>query len=254
MSIISLLFNGDFGNCVIQYLHARAYAERHGCELQIANTAYKAPEGKIWIGEAIFNLSEKRAEVDLPDRHDPDGPAPLQDGEINIRLNGYRQYQDAMIFSAAQARKWLTFRPEIQELLAGLPPIPNPSNIFHVRHGDYVAHGMPIVDRISYLRAAGDHGFNPLTFEFIEQETAASRVQIPQYPFLADFYRLMRATTLFRSNSSFAWVAALLNPNDIYAPLVHGKPRHREVPCEFVKGNWPALWDGDGIDRNMRTL
>jgi len=61
--------------------------------------------------------------------------------------------------------------------------------------------------------------------------------------FLPDFYRLMNAPILFRSNSSFSYWAAVLGDNNVvFAPIIEGLEGGREhdrVP--FVVGNRPRI-------------
>lgn len=249
MSLVTLYLNGNFGNQCMQVLHGLAYAERHGCELQLANVAYKAPEGKLWLGETIFDLKLRLTSHDLPDRNDPDGPSPLCDGEKNIRLNGYRQYQDAIIYTAAQARKWLRFRPEVEDILTTLGSLPE--KVFHVRHGDFLAHGMVVVSRESYAKEAERYGYSPADFLTIEESTSAEREQKfgPELTFLCDFHRIIQAQVLFRSNSTFAWTAALLNQHAVFSPNIVGQPKYEIAHCPFTPGNAQPIWEGDGVDR-----
>lgn len=249
MSLVTLYLNGNFGNQCMQVLHALAYAERHGCELQLANTAYKAPAGKLWLGESIFDLNIPLTSHDLPDRTDPDGATPLLDGDTLVRLNGYRQYQDAIIYTSAQARKWFRFRPEVEDILATIKNLP--PKVFHLRHGDFLDHGMVVVSRDSYAEGAVDFGYNPVDFEVIEESTCAEREQKfnSDLSFLCDFYRLMQANVLFRSNSTFAWTAALLNEHTVFSPDIAGKPKYEHANCRFTRGNSEPIWEGDGINR-----
>ncbi len=251
MSIITAYINGNFGNQCMQILHGLAYAERHGCEFQLANVAYKSPAGKLWLGESIFDLNIPLTKDDLPDRNDPDGPHPLIEGETNIRLNGYRQYQDAVIYTAAQARKWFRFRPEVEDILASLKNLP--PQVFHLRHGDFLDHGMIVVSRESYAKEAARYGYNPVDFETIEESTWGAREHKfpPELSFLADFYRLINANVLFRSNSTFAWTAALLNQHTVFSPDIARKPKYEHADCQFTRGNAEPIWEGDGINRYL---
>lgn len=254
MSFVAVHLHGNLGNQVMCYLHARAYAERYGCELQISNRAYKAPEGKIWLGEMIFELSEQIAErSDIDYRGEPDCISPfipLREGDVDICLNGYWQYQDAMIYTAAQAKRWLRLRPQYREVLDAMNYC---RNVFHLRRGNWMAHGMVVVSEDSYARGAVQYGFDATSFDTIEEASAETRPQpfAPELSFLADFYRLMTAPVLFRSNSTFAWVAALLNGNRVFSPEVTGKEKYKEVLCDFKPGNSCAIWAGDGIDRTL---
>ena len=253
MSIVSLHLNGDFGNQCMQVLHGLAYCERQGAQLQIARRGYRAPEGVQWLGEMIFDLAIPAATVELPERHDPCGSSPLQDGEVNVKLNGYQQHQGAMIYTAAQARRWFRFRSEVDDKLRSIESLP--SKVFHVRHGNFMSHGMVVVSRESYVEEAKRHGYDPKEFVTIEEGTVAKRPQPFEgdLGFLGDFYRLMRASVLFRSNSSFAWTAALLGGGRVFSPVIEGKQRFTKADCQFAPGNAEPLWSGDGVDRRLEV-
>ena len=72
-------------------------------------------------------------------------------------------------------------------------------------------------------------------------------------PFLPDFYRMLYATVLFRGNSSFSWLAALLSTGAIFSPVVKGLKGGMEHDVAYVPGNWPALSDlACGSDMHVR--
>lgn len=253
MNVVSLHLHADTGNQIVQYLHARAYAEKHNCELQLSNIAYRAPKGTGWIGEAVFGIKLPWATQQLPRRTDPDGESPLVGGEVNICLDGYRQYQDAMIYTAAQARKWLRIRPDLYaELQAKVAP--SSCVVAHVRYGDFIQHGMVVVSRSSYVYAARKFGFDVNDLVMIEQGTANTREQMadPELGFLADWYRLIKAPVLFRSNSTYAFTAGIFSTGRVFSPIIAGKNKRIASDCDFAKGNGQPIWEGsDGLNRSL---
>lgn len=234
MSLIHLRWEGRFGNNCLQYLHARAYAEQHSCEL-------RTPP---WIGQKIFAISEREPETSLPCVLDTD----LQD-RVDIEIDGYALHQGAMRYTKEQAQSWLRFRPEAEEVLRAMKPCND--HLWHLRRVDYYHMDYIVVSEQSYRVASRLFGYDPAQFGIIVEETASSRKQpFPEeLSFLPDFWRLVQAKVLFRSNSTFPWVAALLgNAEHIYSPNLTGfiaPSREGKIGEErlvpFAEGNWPAI-------------
>jgi hypothetical protein len=237
MSIVYKRWQGRTGNKIMQYLHARAYAEQHGAELCTPP----------WIGQKIFDLHERDFGAGLP---------LVQDWELNnqldIEVDGYALHQACAIYTKAQAQAWLPFRPEVAEKLRSMPPFPD--HIFHKRRGDYCYLDYVVVSDESYVIAARKLGYNPDDFTSIEEEGSEQRPQPfeTELSFLPDFWRLMQAKVLFRSNSTFGWAAALLgNAEHLYSPDQTGMPHLNKrtdpvgpLNVPFVEGNWPAIASG----------
>jgi hypothetical protein len=228
-------WQGRFGNKCMQYLHRRAYAETHGCELQTWP----------WIGQQIFQLNERVPDGSIPTVQDYE----LKD-EVNVEIDGYAQHEGCMIYTREQAKQWLKFKPEVEALLRAMGPFND--RIFHLRRGDYAWSEYLLVSADSYRNGALQHGHKPDDFTPIEEGLFDFRPQpFPhELAFLPDFWRLMQARILFRSNSTFAWVAALLgNAEHLYSPNLTGFPRPSEASglkgryqfVPFVEGNWPAI-------------
>ena len=239
MSQINLRWEGRFGNHCMQYLHAKAYARHHGCELRVTKDRL----------DKVFVIPELEPDQGLPCVQDWD----LYD-RVDITIDGYALHQDAMTYTRKEAREWLRFRPEIQEKLDALPK--HSDKLFHVRRGDYVWSDYILVSGASYINAARQFGYDPLEFDVIEEAKAEFRPQPFEnaLSFVPDFWRLMQAKILFRSNSTFPWVAALLgNAEHVYSPTVAGMKSAKQadlvgIPQDvpFVEGNWPAIsWQHD---------
>lgn len=249
MSVLVCTFQGRFGNQVMQYLFCRALAERHRIGLRT----------DPWIGERIFDISHPR----------PDGPSPTRFNEtelirhINLleaahpgfgdcahctlEFRGYAQMQQCAVYTKRQAQAWLRLRPEILVACEELEVIDAPI-VCHLRRGDYFGYGYPVVAERSYLRAMGKHGFDQRCASFVSEECPTPHGTLPSdLSFVADFFRMMRAPTLLRGNSSFSWLAALLGSGLVLSPNVDGLEGGKEHDCEFVAGNWPRFANLDFV-------
>jgi hypothetical protein len=244
MSILVLQLQGRFGNTCMEYLFARAYAERHGFELHV----------EPWIGERIFQISHPR-----PHRHDmlpvfnevqlaervPDGPCVFR---------GYAQMQRAMLYTKRQAQAWLKLQPEIETACASAILADGSKQdrvVCHRRAGDYIGYGYPVVSWLSYKRACFRFGLqaSPPDFVMLSEETPTPHAgYLPDdLSFMADFYRMMVAPTLLRGNSSFSWLAALLGDGLVLSPIIEGLEGGKEHDCAFVAGNWPRFANLDFV-------
>lgn len=214
MTIINAALIGRFGNQLFQYAYARALSEKAGSEL-------RTPP---WVGQQIFEIS------------DP----PIEGGEV---LNGYCQNQESMIYTRAQVRAWFRFRWDVAARL--MPTVPSDDYLIaHRRVGDYAASGYVVVSKESYRRAAVKFEYNPDKLRFVSDETPGICESFPPpLDFLPDFYRLMCASVLFRSNSTFSWWAATLGHNEVFSPVIRGFEGGKEQDVPFVRGNSPRLAD-----------
>jgi hypothetical protein len=232
---IVIRWQGRFGNMCMKYLHCRAYAEAHGCELQT----------QPWIGQQIFQLHERLPDCSIPDIQDYD----LKD-EVNVEIDGYSQHEGCLIYTREQAKQWLKLKPEVETTLRAMGPFSD--RIFHLRRGDYAWLDYILISADSYRNSAIQFGYNPADFTPLEEGLFDFRPQSfsSDLAFLPDLWRLMQARILFRSNSTFAWLAAMLgNAEHVYSPKMDGmtKPTaqnglrglYQFVP--FVEGNWPAI-------------
>lgn len=237
MKRLNLSLQGLFGNTLFQYAFAKAYSERHGFELccnwpqgeQIFQLAHSIP---------MFPEPARVAENDLSV-----GLVPSDDFEVR----SYFQQQTALIYSRADCKRWFKFRPEVQALLDA---IPQPSACYaHRRIGDYAGYGYVVVSRESYIRAIKRFGFDLKEFTWLNGHGYVTpedeRSHVPGLPddigFLRDFYCMMRANVLFRSNSSFAWWASVLGEAETFSPIIDGIEGGKEQDVEFTAGNWPRF-------------
>ena len=229
MSVITCNLLGRFGNQCMAYCFARAYAELHNCEFQC----------EPWLGHLLFELNDHPiTDFQLPRRSEQD----LKPGEVNVNIYGYAQCDKAMIYTKAQVQKWFTWKPEIKALLDEIMP-PDDSIVAHRRNGDFIGYGYPVVSRQSYFAACDYHGLEGTKLRFVSDDDPWRHDRFTGgLEFLPDFYRLTKAPTLLRGNSSFSWFAATLGNGRVFSPVVEGLEGGREHDdVSFVKGNHPRL-------------
>jgi hypothetical protein len=203
---------GRFGNQVTVYAHARRRAELEGA------TLCTPP----WVGERVFDIPEASRD------------------QIGEHIGGYRQKQEDLNYTRKWALDTLRIRPELRAKLDEF--VPQGEIVAHLRRGDYVGYGYPLVSKRSYYRAAVDFGFNPERLVFITEEAPLTRPEFEgDLSFLPDFYRMVNAKVIFRGNSSFSWWACTLSNAQVYAPVIDEKPGGVESDCDFVAGNWPKF-------------
>lgn len=218
---------GQLGNACFQYCFARAYAARVGATLE---TAY-------WVGQRLFQgVNEPHLSCKLPKTMMDELPRGVSDG---VDLHGYFQNERSLDFySVKEAREWLRFKPEWQF------PKKYPKYIaIHMRHGDYVtrySHQFCIIRPESQVEIATrlqeQTGFLPIVFVSEEQ---SEPYDDPELGFLPDFFTLMQADYLIRSNSTFSWWAGTLGKGKVYCPVVANKTGWNYV--EYVEGNSEPL-------------
>ena len=243
--VITTILQEGFGNRMAQYAFVRGYAETHGCTLQT----------NPWMGQKVFMLDDPPIEnPKLVER----GEDTIDDwkGEVNIRISGGGLHQHSLYYTRAQARKWFTFRPEIAELLKAVPHFEVAA---HLRWADFVGlENFVTISSKSYYDACEKFGIDRKKMRFICEEDP---IIVPGLPvtgnehsrggdpgldkglsFLADFYALMQADILFRANSTFSLMAALIGHNkrvfcpDLFSiPYKGPRPLYQLVP--FVEGN-----------------
>ena len=193
---------GRLGNQLFIYAHARAYAEQNNCELRTVP----------WVGEELFA-----------------GMPIIRPQGNEIKLRGYRQRQEDLIYTRRDCKRWFAWKPEVARRLRALGP--TISVAAHLRRGDYAPLGYVVVSQRSYERACLDWGLSAPFF--IAEEYG--------HPWLEDFYRLQQAGALLRANSTFSWWAATLSEGQVYSPIIAGLEGGKEQDCQFVSGNWPRL-------------
>ena len=257
MSVISVILQEGFGNRLGQYAFARAYAEKHGCQLQTNR----------WMGQKIFQIDDPPIERELPQY----GMEEFEqwDGATDIQLAGWGQHQKNLIYSRADARRYFTFRPEILELLK---PVPHLEIAAHLRWADFLAipeAGFIAISKASYYLACDQFHLNKDKLTFIAEEsplvvpaiepgqwlfphsehhTRGTDDRITSMGFLPDFYAMITADVLLRANSTFSlWAGILGHHKRIFSPNLIGIIKQKEAQLvPFVEGNHMSISDGYG--------
>lgn len=223
--VVAVQWLGRMGNNCFQYCYARAYAERHGFELQT----------DPWIGEQVFDLKHPRiAEPDKLKRVDENT---IQEGEGDVLIRSYCQNQKSLIYTRKDCLRWFKFQPWVHEALSTWV---RPVIAMHVRRGDYMGYGYPMVSEESYIAAMSPFYGMPI-FRFYDSAAGIHSAFNGELKDIPDFYQMTRALVLLRANSTFSWWAGTLNHGAVYAPIMDNCKGGVENDCEFVRGNWPAF-------------
>lgn len=237
---------GRFGNQLFQYVFARAYAKKYDAILEIPK----------WIGERVFeNVSHRSMSRRLP-RISVDK---IPWGKVNIDLYGYFQFRECFnLLSELELREWFVFQNKWLEIYSEKEDYV----AAHVRRGDYsrnYSNTFCIVTKNSYLRACEKYDLDKQKLIWISEEkpTIDSRATDVSYKnvvnsmygsgvyedkgisFLPDFFKMINADVLLRSNSTFGfWAGFFRNGRRMYSPVVSNKTGVSDV--EFVEGNRSA--------------
>lgn len=228
---VTIQFVGRWGNQLFEYAFARGYAEKLGLELH-------TPQ---WIGQTVFEIDDPLPEGEMPPRAEVESEKWM--GEGNIEIRGYCMRQQSLIYRREDVRRWFKIRPEIQAILDAIHIY---DTVAHLRHGDFLGlDGFVAVSRESFYTACRKFGINSDRLVFVSEETALRlpELELKSVGFFPDFYRLMKASILLRSNSSFSWWAATLGHAErIFSPDLTGVSGGSEpVDAPFVEGNWPSI-------------
>ncbi len=225
--VFQLRMMGRWGNQLFQYSFARAYAEKHGLELQT----------QPWVGDHIFELTPNPIRDPFPEAQQRNENT-IVDGDKNISYCSYSQNQKCLIYTRSDVLRWFKFRPEIEERLKKFwHPHCAPGVLAHRRVGDYVGYGYPVVSKDSYRRQAALIGQSD-KLQWITEEEPYVCADIPaEYAFIVDFWRLMHAPILLRGNSCFSWWAGTLGNGVVYSPRIDGLEGGKEHDVEFELGN-----------------
>lgn len=232
MSILVAQFQGRFGNACLQYLFARAYAEKYGFDLQCES----------WIGERIFAIESTRPHnYDALPRYNEDQLMRNGPPDHSFVFRGYGQTTwCAQQYTKRMAQAWLPLRAEVVTPIKQIVPQIYPLDrvVAHRRVGDYVGYGYPIVSLASYFEAARAYGLELRPEKVLSEENPTRHDGLPDdLSFVVDFYRMMHAPTLLRANSSFSFLAALLGNGLVLSPVIDGLEGGKEHDVNFVAGN-----------------
>lgn len=220
MPVLHATLQGRTGNQCLQWLFAKAMAERTGAEFRCDD----------WIGNRVFEISapiHTGAALKRVNEHGLIQWSLLpKDLQPDIEFRGYAQLQECMIYTKQQAQGWLRIRPELLAELARIREhhFRNDTIVAHHRKGDFIGYSYPVVSRLSYRQQAHRYfGFGSRDIQYVCEEDPLPAMGLPDgLGFLPDFYRLMTAPTLMRANSTFSFLAGLLNNGVVLSPRIDG--------------------------------
>ena len=231
VQISTLGSNGRFGNQLLQYCFARTYAEKVKATLETPS----------WVGQSLFGISNPAISCVLPVLHESALSGNPDDWKPNVDLYGWFQLKKTLaLMSRQDARRWFTFK---NEWLSKFPKKFPRYAVCHLRQGDFPTDpgNYCIVSKLSYQAAVAKYMPKGMTLLWVEENRPEIVPGLPDnLKFLPDFFTLMQADVLFRSNSTFAWWAGVLgNHEAIYSPIVNPPSGylHGRHDVRFAPGN-----------------
>ena len=263
VSMTSLGSNGRFGNQLLQYAYLCIYAKLAGC-------AIETPD---WIGRDLFGCDTPLPSNTLPRLSDAEfdaNTALLTGGAlaVNVDLHGYFCFHTKYWKPFQQHfRGALQLRPEVEQWLDKayntLDTKKRTVVAIHIRHGDFGGDEFwiaPIAWYKAWLETIWNNLKQPLLFIATDNATITSAFReynplsidnISSAPedlnYLIDFYVLTRADFIATSNSTFSFVAAMLNthactmvrPDPLERKLVAFDPwnSHPIIKAPWLEGN-----------------
>ena len=223
MKTVNLNLIGGFGNNLFQYCAMRGYCERHSYELRTTP----------WVGEQIFELNDPLADLTLPRWLEGDL---LDSGVGDVSVEGYFQNQASLDFyTRKKAKEWLKFKNlgELNDPGAG------GYLARHVRRGDYVRLGYPLVSEKSYNDCLEKYNLGAINEKVTASDANPYPTLLPKYiSFLPDFINLKNAAVLLRANSTFSYWAHVLADDSqrVFSPRIDGLGAG-EHDVAFEEGN-----------------
>ncbi len=238
--LLILSMQGRFGNCAIQYLFCRAFADERGYELRM----------DPWIGEQVFEISHPRPDIGAREAEVIPTVNELtifkEQSDRTIIFRGYAQMQHCVdLYTKRKAQQWLSLR---STLFHALGDFHCPQVVAHRRVGDYIGYSLPVVSEQSYRQACTEWCIDTRYLSFASEENPLPRIRAGRddISFMVDFYCMMNARVLLRANSTFSWLAGLLGRGIVLSPVIDGLVGGKEHDnVSFVPGNWPRLQNLD---------
>ena len=223
---------GRFANQLVQYMFLRTYARQHDLEVQTPR----------WIGQQLFGLNDPpivRQWPEFLEVHDKDEAQMviphLTEPLRNVDVAGFFQYP---------TRYYVPQQRFIQQLFTPIPSIQKPLDAavsrlrqgsrtlvgLHVRRGDYgfsYFYRTPLDWYKRWLERMWPEWHDPVLFLATDEPRPVLRalkryrpvtasdlgLRLPIAPYYPDFFLLSHADVLAIPNSTFSFVAALLNEN-----------------------------------------
>ncbi|MFM2042445.1 MAG: hypothetical protein RLY86_1021 [Pseudomonadota bacterium] len=227
LAVTTLGTNGRFGNQLLQYGVTRLYAEHHGLQL----------ETPMWLGRRLYDLDDPLPGPPLPrmaevDMKLPEGFTSIVAEAANHDIDGYFCGDtSALAPSAARFRRFFSpgrhLRPLADQVRDRLRSDGHTVVAIHLRRGDFgwgpfwtapeewyatwLADIWPRLSKPRLYVATDDPGcvpafaaYRPLTADDLAES-------VPGIEFFRDFHALCVADVIAISNSSFSFVASMLN-------------------------------------------
>ena len=258
----SLGSNGRFANQLVQYMFLKTYARKH-------NLAVQTP---WWIGQDLFGLQDPPIDRQLPEFRElydkdsnrsvvPNLARPL----VNVDFWGYFQYQSSY---------YAPHRDYILELFSPVHKYAEPLTravdsiranhktviALHIRRSDYgysYFYRTPTSWYLSLLESIWEQHERPLLFiasdaldevlpDFRSYAPVTSRdfdLSMPNASYYPDFFFLSRANVLAICNSTFSFMAAMLNPD-----LKRAYRSRLSSPLDVPPFHPFDPWDSDFLD------
>jgi FkbM family methyltransferase len=234
---------GRFGNQLLQYAYLRFYAETAGCDI----------ETNDWIGRDLFRLSEPFISRALPrlDEKNFDAAGAIAPGvrpRTDVDLAGFFAFPTAKYAHRKMHFRELfrlrgAARASFDKAWDAIAREHRPVIVIHIRRTDF-GYGPFWIAPLEWYRTWLDQNWsrwcNPRLYiatddasimPAFERYRAVSAENFPVFPrdlaFVLDFFVMSRADTLAISNSTFSFVAAMLNakPDGFWRP----DPERREL-------------------------
>ena len=213
--------NGRFANQIFQHIFINTYAIKNSLK----------PETNTWIGQIYFNINDRPITRTLPvlklDNNLPTDPIINQDvfGWFQYHTSYYAPYKEYI-------QQTYSFKEDVNKKLLSIY-----SNLFqdktviaiHIRMQDYGYDNFyqtPLNYYIKWLQSNWSSLHNPILYISTDNKDIISYFDdykpytdksfgliITQADYLIDFYVLTQANILLISNSSFSFVASMLNKN-----------------------------------------
>jgi len=256
---------GRFGNWIFQYMFLKCFAAKHGLQVQTPH----------WPGHELFACNDPLISTQLPSLADSEADelavSLLERPEVvsSVNLEGY--FQD-------HTRIYAPYKTYIRALLAPNPQLRqtlqcgmqrfNPTGrtlvALHIRRGDFGEDQFYITPTEWYrklLEKLWPTLDNPLLYiatdepdkivadfaDYHPRTASDLGVRIPQAPYFADFFVLTQADILAIPNSTFSFVAAMLNDIEtVYRS-------HLSDPLESPPFRRIDPWNSDPLDREARV-
>ncbi len=250
--------HGRFANQLLQYAVTRAYAEQHGIDAEFPD----------WVGRDLFQIDDPFLSAVLPPVTEQEKDlvgAVCADPSASLAGRDFQGFfcgeTGALRPARDRIRTFFRLRPALQlraDNWRKTLPAHGTLVALHLRRGDFVGNDRfwiapaevyldwlqrmwPSLDRPILYIATDDPGVIG-TFALYRPVSAADLgPYLPGAEFLADFHILTQADRLAISNSSFSFVAAMLNDKAIETmrPL-----KGQSALMPFDPWNAPVLLDG----------